>query len=152
MKQQTPEQHEATNLEFGKGLGQWEDEFNGNDHIVELVVGGAKSNNYKTNKGKLVVKQKGITLDMADDEVVNFDPMRDMVSNDAALIEKPQYEELLDTRTNKIKTTKVAAPIKSKERFQFKGDTLTKDIIIPNVSRSIKSTVKMIVYCIIYYL
>ena len=83
---------------------------------------------------------------------VNFDTMWDMVLNDAALIEKPQYEELLDTRTNKIKTTKVAAPIKSKERFQVKGDTLTKDIIIQNVSRSIKSTVKMIVYCIIYYL
>ena len=116
MKQQTPEQHEATNLEFGKGLGQWEDEFNGNDHIVELVVGGAKSNNYKTNKGKLVVKQKGITLDMADDEVVNFDTMRDMFLN--------------------------GGTIKSKKRFRFKWDTLTKDIITQNVSRNIKSTVK----------
>ena len=88
MKQQTPEQHEATNLEFGKGLGQWEDEFNGNDHIVELVVGGAKSNSYKTNKGKLVVKQKGITLDMADDEVVNFDTMRDMFLNGGTIKSK----------------------------------------------------------------
>ena len=80
---------------------------------------------------------------MADDEVVNFDPMRDMVSNDAALIEKPQYEELfLDKRTNKIKTTKVVAAIKSKERFQFKWDALAKDIITKHVSRSIKSTVK----------
>ena len=32
--------------------------------------------------------------------------------------------------------------IKSKERFQFKWDTLTKDIITQNVSRSNKSTVK----------
>jgi hypothetical protein len=83
-----------------------------------------------------------IPLDMANDEVVNLDPMRDMVLNDAALIEKPQYEELLDKRTNKIKTTKVVATIKSKERFQFKWDALTKDIIIQNVSRSIKSTLR----------
>ena len=79
---------------------------------------------------------------MANDEVVNFDPMRDMVLNDAALIERPQYEELLDKRTNKIKTTNVVATIKSKEHFQFKWDALAKDIITQNVSRSIKSTVK----------
>ena len=30
-------------LEFGKGLGQWEDEFDGKDWIEEIVTGGAKS-------------------------------------------------------------------------------------------------------------
>ncbi len=84
-------------------------------------MGGAKSYSYKTKygctkKGKVQVKQKGITLDMANDEVVNFDTMRDMVLNDST--------------------------IKSKERFQFKWDTKTKDIITNNVSRSIKSTIK----------
>ena len=49
-------------------------------------MGGAKSYSYKTKygctkKGKVQVKQKGITLDMANDEVVNFDTMRDMVLN-----------------------------------------------------------------------
>ena len=141
-KHKSPEKHKATNLDFGKGLGQWEDEFNGEDHIVELVVGGAKSYSYKTNKGNIVVKQKGIALAMADDEVVNFGTMRDTVLNDAALMEKPQYEEVLDKRTNKTKTVKVVATIKSKERFQFKWDTLTKDIITPNVSRIIKPTMK----------
>ena len=81
-----------------------------------MGVGGAKSYSYKTNKGKIVVKQKGITLDMANDEVVNFDTLRDMVLN--------------------------GGTIKSKERFQFKWDTLTKDIITQNVSSNIKSTVK----------
>ena len=52
------------------------------------MVGGAKSNSYKTNKGKLVVKQKGITLDMADDEVVNFDTMRDMFLNGGTIKSK----------------------------------------------------------------
>ena len=117
----SPEKHKATTLEFGSGLGQWEDEFGGKDYIAELVVGGAKSYSYKTKygctkKGKVQVKQKGITLDMANDEVVNFDTMRDMVLNDST--------------------------IKSKERFQFKWDTKTKDIITQHISRSIKSTVK----------
>ena len=35
-------------LEVGCALGQWEDEFKGKDHIIELVIGGAKSYAYKT--------------------------------------------------------------------------------------------------------
>ena len=53
---------------------------------------------------------------MANDEVVNFDTMGDMILN--------------DTR------------IESQKRFQFKRDTKTKDIVTNNVSRSIKSTIK----------
>ena len=52
---------------------------------------------------------------MANDEVVNFDTMRDMVLN----------------------TTK----IQSKERFQFKWDAQTKDIVTTHISRSIRSTI-----------
>ena len=117
----SPEKHKPDNFEFGGGLGQWEDEFDGKDYIEELVIGGAKSYSYKTKygctkKGKIQVKQKGITLDRANDEVVNFDTMRDMVLNGKG--------------------------IESKKRFQFKWDTKTKDIITNNVSRSIKSTIK----------
>ena len=117
----SPEKHKPDNFEFGGGLGQWEDEFDGKDYIEELVIGGAKSYSYKTKygctkKGKIQVKQKGITLDRANDEVVNFDTMRDMVLNGTG--------------------------IESKKRFQFKWDTKTKDIITNNVSRSIKSTIK----------
>ena len=54
----SPEKHQAPkHLEFGKGLGQWEDEFDGKDYIVEIVCGGAKSYTYKTAKGETVVKQ-----------------------------------------------------------------------------------------------
>ena len=53
---------------------------------------------------------------LANDEVVNFETMRDMILNDAT--------------------------IKSKEPFQFKWDTKTKDTITKHVSRNIKSTVK----------
>ena len=108
-------------LEFGSGPGQWEDEFDGKDYIEELVIGGAKSYSYKTaygctKKGKVVVKQKGITLDRANDDVVNFETMKNMVLNHSE--------------------------IKSKERHQFKWDSNTKDIITKYISRSIKSTIK----------
>jgi len=54
---------------------------------------------------------------MANDEVINFDTMKDMVLN----------------------TTQ---SIVSKNRFQFKWDTKTKDIVTKYVSINIKSTVK----------
>ena len=58
-KHKNPYIHKAPDgLEFGKGLGRWEDEFDGKDHIAELVAGGAKSYSYKTAHGKIVVKQK----------------------------------------------------------------------------------------------
>ena len=77
-----PYVHQAPDgLEFGSGLGQWEDEFDGKDYIEELVIGGAKSYSYKTafgctKKGKVAVKQKGITLDRANDKVINFETMK----------------------------------------------------------------------------
>ena len=57
-------------MEFGKGLGQWQDEFDGKDWIEEIVTSGAKSYTYRTalgatEKGKVVCKQKAITLDKA---------------------------------------------------------------------------------------
>ena len=106
-------------MEVGTGLGQWEDEFDGKDYIEELVVGGAKSYSFKTaygstKKGKVQVKQKGITLDKANDDVVNFETMIDMVLNNKS--------------------------IKSEERHQFKWDKKSKDIITKYIGRSIKST------------
>ena len=63
-----------------------------------------------------MVKQKGITLDRANDQVVNFETMKDMVLNNKEL--------------------------KSMERHQFKWDNQTKDIVTKYIARSIKSTVK----------
>ena len=47
-----PYLHQTTyDLEFGPGLGQWENEFDGKDYITELVVAGAKSYAYQTAYG-----------------------------------------------------------------------------------------------------
>ena len=59
-----------------------------------------------------MVKQKGITLDRANDEVVNFEAMKDMVLN----CKEP----------------------KSKKRHQFKWDSQTKDIVTKYIARSIQ--------------
>ncbi len=66
-------------VSFGKALSQWENEFDEDECIVELVIGGAKSDSYKTNKGKVVIKQKGITMDVANTDVINLKIMKDMV-------------------------------------------------------------------------
>ncbi len=68
-------------IQLGKGLGQWEDEFDGKGHIVEMVIGGAKSYAYITASGKVVIKQKGVTLDKANDSVLTFNALVDMVLN-----------------------------------------------------------------------
>ena len=133
-------------LEFGSGLGQWEDEFDGKDYIEELIVGGAKSYSYKTafgctKKGKVAVKQKGITLDRANDKVVNFDTMKSMVLNTKYFYDlddecKQEWlDEIKELGINNLE-------LNSKPRHQFKWNTQTKDIITNNIKRSIKSTVK----------
>jgi hypothetical protein len=91
----------------------------------------------------VVVKQKGITLDRANDNVVNFDTMKEMVLYDADLESNPQYEYVLDKRKKTMtKKVKIVAQMHSEKRFQFKWDTQSKDIITQYISKSIKSTVK----------
>ena len=65
-------------IEFVNGLGQWENEFKfdkpeDEEYITEICVLGAKSYAYKTNKGKIMIKQKGVTLDRAKDDIFVFD-------------------------------------------------------------------------------
>ena len=138
--------HQAPDgLEFGSGLGQWEYEFDGKDYIEELVIGGAKSYSYKTafgctKKGKVAVKQKGITLDRANDKVVNFETMKRMVPNTKTFYDyddegrQAWMNEMKERGTNDLE-------LASKPRHQFKWETRTKDIITKNIKRSIKSTI-----------
>ena len=95
-------------------MGQWENDFDEDEYIMEWVCGGAKSYAYRTNKGKVVVRQEGVTLDVANISIFTVEAMRDMVLN---------------------QTT-----IESAERFQFKTDPRTKEIITKYIKRSAKST------------
>ena len=101
-------------VQFGNGLGQWSDEFKGK-YATEIVVGGAKSYAIRMLDEKTKIAQKGITLDCANDKLVNFDTLKKMILNDE--------------------------PIKTAERYQFKWNKSNKDVITTYVARSIHSTV-----------
>ena len=71
-------------------------------------------------------------MGIVNDDLVNFDKIGDMVLNTT---EKGP----IDPKTNK--KFDPTRQIKSKDRFQFKWDTKTKDIITTHISRSIRSTI-----------
>ena len=102
-------------VKFGKGLGEWEDENKEGEFINEFVCGGAKSYSYTTNLGKEVIKQKGITMDAANSKLISFSSMRDMVLNNKS--------------------------IKSEDRYTFRWEKASKDVVTKFIGRSIKSTV-----------
>ena len=52
-------------------LGELTDELDG-DHIVEWVGSGPKSYSYLTNKGKMVCKVKGFTLNHENSKYINM--------------------------------------------------------------------------------
>ena len=105
------------NIRFGDALGQWEDEFKDGEYIEEILIGGAKSYAYVTNKGKTVVKQKGITLDRANSNIFTFERMKQMV---------------LDSKE-----------ISSEKRFQFVWNGQTKDIETRYISRTVRPTLDL---------
>ena len=82
---------------------------------MEAVWGGAKSYSYITDTSKIVIKQKGVTLDVANLKLVTFEAVRDMVLNDGV--------------------------IETKERFNFRWDNSTKDIQTIYIGKSLRSTV-----------
>jgi hypothetical protein len=103
------------NIRFGDGLGEWENELPDGEWIDEIIVGGAKSYSYKTNKGKIVIKQKGITLDRNNSNIFTFENVKDMVLKDVKLV--------------------------SEKRYQFTWNSHTKDIETKYLSRTVQSTV-----------
>ena len=77
-----------------------------------MVILGAKSYAYKTNKGKVSVKQKGITLDKTNSEIFTFEKMK-----------------LIALKHKSIESAK---------RFQF--SYVNKQVVTNYVSRTVKST------------
>jgi hypothetical protein len=104
-----------TNVLFGDALGEWENEFSNDEWIDEIVVGGAKRYSYKTNKGKITIKQKGITLDRANSNVFTFENVRNVSLKNVSL--------------------------ESQKRYQFTWNKTTKDIETKYLSRTVNSTI-----------
>ena len=111
-----------------------------------MVIAGAKSYAYITNTGKIVIKMKGVTLDVANLKVVTFEAVKKMVLN----------AEKIDQEENGIKTKKRLKKmvlndeeieqeddgiIKTKKRFNFRWLNNTKDVITKYIDKSLRSTV-----------
>ena len=59
-------------VRFGDGLGCWKLE----TMIKEMVVGGAKSYAYINKKDKIAMAMKGITMDVANSKIVDFEKIK----------------------------------------------------------------------------
>ena len=112
--------HRPSNIVFGDALGCWENELKGNEYIKEIVVSGAKSYSYikydpDTDKTEYIIKQKGITLDVANSNIFNYEDIRTMV---------------LENKT-----------LESEKRYMFSWNSHTKDIQTQYLSRSVRNTI-----------
>ena len=92
------------NVKFGNALGEWENEFKEDEYITEIVIGGAKSYSYVTNKGKAIVKQKGITLDRANSNKFTFEQVKNMVLNNGVIQSEERYQFIYNNTTKGIET------------------------------------------------
>jgi hypothetical protein len=136
-KHKKPENNKSNpkTIQFGKGLGEWENE-HPDQWITEIVIGGAKSYAYKLNDGGIDVKQKGITLDRNNSELLDFDVFRDMVLNH-------NVKEYADQQDNPFEwdDKNKSITLQTSKRFQFRWDNNSKDIVTKHISRSVRATI-----------
>jgi hypothetical protein len=107
------------NVKFGDALGEWESEMKGNNYIKEVCVGGAKSYSYieynpDTHEEKIVIKQKGITLDRANSNKFTFEAVKDMVLNKTVIESEKRYQFTWNTSTKDIETRYISRTVHSK--------------------------------------
>ncbi|CAM5131628.1 unnamed protein product [Natator depressus] len=69
----------AWNPPLGDYLGGLTSEIPPDQHITEFVSAGPKTYGYKLSGGKACMKVKGITLNVANCEKINFDSLKDLV-------------------------------------------------------------------------
>ena len=64
---------------LGNYLGDFTDEFDSGDYIIEFVSGGPKNYGYKTKNGKVECKVRGFRLNAEGKKQLNYQLMRDNV-------------------------------------------------------------------------
>ena len=116
------------NASFGNSLGQWEDECGKGEEIVEVVIAGAKSYAYRLNTGKVVIDQKGITLDVANHERFSFEKMKKMVLEGEQLESASRHQFGWCNTSKNVYTGYVSrtasSTLESKRRLLEDGSTL----------------------------
>jgi hypothetical protein len=104
---------EPVNVNFGNALGEWENEFNDDEWIDEMILAGAKSYSYITNKGKIQIRMKGITLDRATSDIFTCERIRRMVFENDCMESSERFQFIwnkdkeIETRyiTRKVRNT-----------------------------------------------
>ena len=91
------------NVNFGTALGEWENLFQEGEWIDEIVVVGAKSYSYITNKDKVSIRMKGITLDRATSDIFTFERKKDMVLKNEVL-ESAERHQFIWNKDKEIET------------------------------------------------
>ena len=69
-------------LPLGNYLGQFTDELEGGEVIVEFAAAGPKNYGYRTKKGKVECKVRGFHLNARGQEQLNFEVLRDNVKEE----------------------------------------------------------------------
>ena len=69
-------------LPLGNYLGEFTDELEGGDIIVEFAAAGPKNYGYRTKNGKVECKVRGFQLNARSQEQLNFDVLRDNVKEE----------------------------------------------------------------------
>ena len=107
------EEPNQPNPVLGDYLGEFTNELEADDFIVEFVSGGPKNYGYKTNKGKVECKVRGFRLNSEGKTQLNYDIMRQNVLDE---IQKPQKTP---RQTQVIKTYQIVLGAKTCDLFTF---------------------------------
>ncbi|XP_065436103.1 uncharacterized protein LOC135979895 isoform X1 [Chrysemys picta bellii] len=105
------------NPPLGDYLGDLTSEIPPDQHITEFVSAGPKTYGYKLSGGKACMKVKGITLNVANCEKINFDSLKDLVLD---------YCTGLQENTSKKIEVQQPSIVRNKNQWQIETKTLKK--------------------------
>jgi hypothetical protein len=103
----------------GDYLGDLTSELAPDEYIVEFLSAGPKTYGYHTSLGTVVMKVKGITLNVNNNVAINFDSLKDLVQSYA---EGPRGED-----ADSIVVTQPSI-VRDKKRWQINTNTLQKTL------------------------
>lgn len=89
---------------LGDFLGDFKNELELDEFIIEFVSGGAKNYAYKLNNGKTDCTVKGYAINFLTNLILNFDSIKNCVDNPTTQILIPQLKFFKEKSTWLIKT------------------------------------------------
>ena len=94
-------------------FGEFENEFKDGEYIKEIIVSGAKSYSFLTNKGRVVVKQKGITLNCVNSKIFTFENVKNVVLKNEILESEKRYQFVWNKTTKDVETRYISRKVQT---------------------------------------